>query len=161
ADADGSRIIGNGNDVDVADAFVIGNGADVTVAEGVALGNGSIADTSAGVAGYNPATGAADGLDAGIAATQSTTGALAVGDAGGGVFRQITGVAAGTEDSDAVNVAQLKGVEDLATTPLTFAGDSGSNVDRQLGETLNVTGGAAGTLTSGNIGVVGDGTDTL
>ncbi|ALM52469.1 hypothetical protein AR456_09380 [Halomonas huangheensis] len=161
ADADGSRIIGNGNDVDVADAFVIGNGADVTVAEGVALGNGSIADTGAGVAGYNPATGAADGLDAGIAATQSTTGALAVGDAGGGVFRQITGVAAGTEDSDAVNVAQLKGVEDLATTPLTFAGDSGSNVDRQLGETLNVTGGAAGTLTSGNIGVVGDGTDTL
>ncbi|GGJ84206.1 hypothetical protein GCM10007426_11650 [Alloalcanivorax dieselolei] len=111
ATATGSRIIGNGNDVDVADAFVIGNGADVTVAEGVALGNGAIADTGAGIQGYNPTTGAADGLDAGIAATLSTTGAVAVGDAGTGVFRQITGVAAGTEDSDAVNVAQLKASE--------------------------------------------------
>ncbi|WP_275288516.1 YadA-like family protein [Halomonas elongata] len=111
ADADGSRIIGNGNDVDVADAFVMGNGSDVTVAEGVALGNGSIADTAGGIQGYNPTTGAADGLDAEIAATQSTTGAVAVGDAGNDVYRQITGVAAGTEDSDAVNVAQLKASE--------------------------------------------------
>ena len=111
ATATGSRIIGNGNDIDVADAFVIGNGADVTVAEGVALGNGAIASTGAGIQGYNPLTGAADGTDAAIAATQSTTGAVAVGDAGNGVYRQITGVAAGSQNSDAVNVAQLKAAE--------------------------------------------------
>ena len=114
ATATGSRIIGNGNDLDVADAFVIGNVADVTVAGGVALGNGSIADTGMGMAGYNPASNAIDRLDARIVATESTTGALAVGDAGSAVFRQITGVAAGTEDSDAVNVAQLRSVSTAA-----------------------------------------------
>lgn len=114
ATATGSRIIGNGNDLDVANAFVIGNAADVTVAGGIALGNGSIADTGMGMAGYNPASNAIDRLDARIAATESTTGALAVGDAGNGLFRQITGVAAGTEDSDAVNVAQLRSVSTAA-----------------------------------------------
>ena len=51
----------------------------------------------------------------------------------------------------------------LATSPLTFAGDSGTNVTRKLGETLNVKGGVtdATKLTDGNIGVVADGTDTL
>lgn len=114
ATATGSRIIGNGNDLDVANAFVIGNAADVTVAGGIALGNGSIADTGMGMAGYNPASNAIDRLDARIAATESTSGALAVGDAGNGLFRQITGVAAGTEDSDAVNVAQLRSVSTAA-----------------------------------------------
>ncbi|MFG0583423.1 YadA-like family protein [Pseudomonas sp. zjy_9] len=114
ATATGSRIIGNGNDLDVANAFVIGNAADVIVAGGIALGNGSIADTGMGMAGYNPASNAIDRLDARIAATESTTGALAVGDAGNGLFRQITGVAAGTEDSDAVNVAQLRSVSTAA-----------------------------------------------
>ena len=129
ASATGSRIIGNGNDVDVANAFVIGNGADVTVAEGVALGNGSIADTGAGVAGYNPTTSAADGMDAAIAATESTTGAVAVGD-GTNVFRQITGVAAGTADSDAVNVSQLKAVNDVASAGWNVQtnGDTATNV---------------------------------
>ncbi|WP_434986765.1 ESPR-type extended signal peptide-containing protein [Vreelandella zhaodongensis] len=157
AGADGTRIIGNNNDIDVADAFVMGNEADVTEEGGVALGSGSVADTGAGIQGYNPTTGAADGLDAAIAATESTTGAVAVGDADGGVFRQITGVAAGTEDSDAVNVSQLKA---LGSTPLTFSGDTGSDVDRQLGETLNITG-AADASGNTNISTVADGTDTL
>ncbi|UYO73395.1 hypothetical protein M0220_10885 [Halomonas qinghailakensis] len=136
ATAAGSRIIGNDNNLDVADAFVMGNGADVTVAGGVALGNGAIADTGAGIPGYNPLTAAADGLDAGIAATQSTTGAVAVGDATGGVFRQITGVAAGSEDSDAVNVAQLKAsethyysVNDDGTQQANFNNDGASGVN--------------------------------
>ncbi|NDL72257.1 hypothetical protein, partial [Vreelandella alkaliphila] len=157
ATAEGSRIVGNDNDIDVADAFVMGNGADVTEEGGVALGSGSVADTGAGIQGYNPVTGAADGLDAAIVATESTTGAVAVGDADGGVFRQITGVAAGTEDSDAVNVSQLKA---LGGTPLTFAGDTGVDVDRQLGETFNIIGGADASGNT-NISTVADGTDTL
>lgn len=54
-------------------------------------------------------------------------------------------------------------ISDLADTPLTFAGDTGTNVDRKLGETVNLTGGATDetALTDGNIGVVADGTDTL
>ncbi|MFC3903218.1 surface protein related [Acinetobacter marinus] len=52
-------------------------------------------------------------------------------------------------------------INTLAATPLTFAGDSGGDVERELGTTLNVEGGATGTLTDGNIGVVANGTDTL
>ncbi|AIA73719.1 hypothetical protein FF32_02345 [Halomonas campaniensis] len=111
ATADGSRIMGNDNNLDVADAFVMGNGADVTVESGVALGSNSVSSTGAGIQGYNPLTGAADGADTAIAATESTTGAVAVGDATNGIYRQITGVSAGTQDSDAVNVAQLKASE--------------------------------------------------
>ncbi|ALM52468.1 ESPR-type extended signal peptide-containing protein [Halomonas huangheensis] len=164
ADADGSRVIGNGNGtsttpISAADAFIIGNNADVTVDGGVALGSESAADTAGGVAGYDPVTGGAS-TDT-TSTWLSTRSTISVGDADNDVTRQITGVAAGTSDTDAVNVAQLKGVEDLATSSLTFAGDGGTNVERQLGETLNITGGATGALTDGNIGVVGDGTDTL
>ncbi|WP_425591952.1 YadA-like family protein [Halomonas alimentaria] len=72
----------------------------------------------------------------------------------------VSNVANGVADTDAVNVSQLTG---LADTPLTFAGDSGTNVDRKLGETLNLMGGEtdATALVDGNIGVVADGSDTL
>ncbi|BCB09107.1 hypothetical protein HHSLTHF2_29970 [Vreelandella venusta] len=150
ATATGSRIVGNGNDIDVADAFVMGNGADVTVAEGVALGNGSIAGTGAGVAGYNPITGAADGLDAGIAATQSTTGAVAVGDAGAGVYRQITGVAAGTEDSDAVNVAQLKASETHYYSVNSSETGPGSNYDNDGATGVNALAAGVGASAAGD-----------
>lgn len=56
---------------------------------------------------------------------------------------------------------QLAEVASTANNPLTFAGDSGTPVARKLGETVNIVGEAAGTLTDGNIGVVADGTDTL
>ena len=54
----------------------------------------------------------------------------------------------------------IKAANDQANKPLTFAGDSGTPVNRKLGETVNVKGGNTGTLTEGNIGVVA-GTDTL
>ncbi|WP_229359052.1 YadA-like family protein [Halomonas salipaludis] len=130
--ATGSRLIGNDNDVDVADAFILGNDADVTEEGGVALGSGSVASTASGIAGYVPE--GAD--DTAILSTTSTRSAISVGDADAGEYRQITGVAAGTEDSDAVNVAQLQG---LADTPLTFGGDSGET-QRRLGESLNIVG---------------------
>ncbi|WP_058836052.1 YadA-like family protein [Luteimonas abyssi] len=69
--------------------------------------------------------------------------------------------------TDATHIVNKSYVDDsvtaLADTPLTFAGDAGTNVDRQLGETVNLVGGAADetALTDGNIGVVANGTDTL
>jgi autotransporter adhesin len=82
----------------------------VTQAGGVALGAGSVASTAAGVAGYVPPT-ATDAQRIAIGATTSTLAAVSVGNAASGQFRQITGVAAGTADSDAVNVSQLRGVQ--------------------------------------------------
>ncbi|WP_107919106.1 YadA-like family protein [Neisseria elongata] len=118
---------------------------------------------------------------------------------------KITNVAKGTADTDAVNVSQLKGAADAlgggagvntdgtfkapsytitktdgtsytpannvgealsnlnaeVIKPITFAGDSGANSTRKLGETLTIKGGATGTLTAGNIGVESDGNGTL
>ena len=92
-----------------AQSVSIGDGSTVSVAGGVALGSSAAATTGAGVAGFVPANVGAE-QRAAIEATQSTTGAIAVGDAAARVFRQITGVAAGTADSDAVNVSQLRAV---------------------------------------------------
>jgi autotransporter adhesin len=91
-------------------SLAAGVGAQATVAGGVALGSGSVANTAGGVAGWTPAN-ASTASGTAITATTSTLGAVSVGDATNGQFRQITGVAAGTKDSDAVNVAQLKGVD--------------------------------------------------
>ena len=85
----------------------VGFGALVQTSGGVALGSGSVASTGAGVAGYVPGTATA-AQAAAIQATTSTQAAVSVGDAANGQFRQINGVAAGTADSDATNVAQLR-----------------------------------------------------
>lgn len=92
-----------------------------------------------------------------FAAYMSTADAVSVGNVEKGIYRQITGVAAGSEDTDAVNVAQLK---DVGTTGLNFKGDGDTVVHRDLGETLNVVGGNtdATSLTEKNIGVVADDT---
>jgi autotransporter adhesin len=93
-----------------AGGVAVGAGSSVTQAGGVALGAGSVASTAAGVAGYVPSTATAQ-QRAAIGATTGTQGAVSVGDAANGQYRQITGVAAGTVDSDAVNVSQLKAVQ--------------------------------------------------
>ena len=99
--SDRSNVIsfGHKNTISASNAVAIGNGASVSVEGGVALGVGSVASTAAGALGYG-----ADGKT--DATWQATKGAVSVG--GNGVTRQITNVAAGTEDTDAVNVAQLK-----------------------------------------------------
>ena len=98
---------GHQNTISADNAVAIGNGADVSVKGGVALGVGSVASTDAGALGYG-----ADGKT--DATWQATKGAVSVG--GNGVTRQITNVAAGTEDTDAVNVAQLKKVSEAAAS---------------------------------------------
>ncbi|SFQ39272.1 Coiled stalk of trimeric autotransporter adhesin [Variovorax sp. OK605] len=91
----------------VSRGTAIGFNAVVQHTGGVALGSGSVASTAAGVAGYVP-PGASAGQVAAVKATTSTLAAVSVGDAAKGQYRQITGVAAGTADSDATNVAQLR-----------------------------------------------------
>ncbi len=88
----------------------LGAGSSVAQAGGVALGAASVADTAAGVAGYVPPT-ATDAQRIAIGATTSTLAAVSVGNVAGGQYRQITGVAAGAADSDAVNVSQLRAVQ--------------------------------------------------
>jgi autotransporter adhesin len=104
ADAGGSEL---SRVPDVVKGTAIGFGAVVRQSAGVALGSGSVASTPAGVAGYVPG-GASAQQRAAIRATTGTQAAVSVGDAANGQLRQVGGVAAGTADSDATNVAQLK-----------------------------------------------------
>ena len=115
-------------------AIAIGGGSEATVARGVALGTYSKADTASGVSGYDANTNRTNKY-AGLTgnALTSTWGAVSIGD--GTNTRQITGLAAGTKDTDAVNVAQLKSVN-LAVT-----GDNSSSGDVNLANSkLAVTG---------------------
>lgn len=108
--ANGSIILGSSDTVmetKVTDAAILGHNANVTVAGGVALGAKSVATTDKGVAGYDPFTKAAS-TDTSSATWTSTAAAVSVGDAANNITRQITNVAAGFADTDAVNVAQLK-----------------------------------------------------
>ena len=121
AKADESIAIGPNASTDKAatSSVAIGDGASATVTNGVAIGSKSVASTAAGVAGYNVNTDRTDkyaGLSG--ATLTSTLGGVAVGTTG--QTRQINYVAAGTADTDAVNVAQLKSVN------LAFTGDTGS-----------------------------------
>ena len=121
----------------------LGTGATVTVANGVAVGSQSKASIASGVAGYNVNDSRTDkyGALSGKALT-STLGAFAVGNETN--TRQITGVAAGTADTDAVNVAQLKSVN------LKVAGDTGTGDVNLANSTLNIKGaGLAKTTASG------------
>ena len=112
----------------------IGEGSKADIADGVALGSNSATTAAAGIQGFNPAdsrTNTYGGLS-GTAQT-STLGAVAVGN-GATATRQITGLAAGKDDTDAVNVAQLRSVN------LKYAGNSGSSDVRLENGTLNIKG---------------------
>lgn len=110
--ADNSVIIGsssNGTTTSVKNAVAIGTESNATVEGGVALGAGSVASTDKGKVGYDPGTKAAStNTDS---TWVSTRAAVSIGDTANGITRQITGLAAGTADTDAVNVAQLKVVK--------------------------------------------------
>ena len=107
--------LGNKNTVDADEAVAIGNGTTVRAESGVAIGVGSVADRVAGsekgaLGAFAPAN-----IPTGEESTwTSTKGAVSVGDTANNITRQITNVAAGSEDTDAVNVAQLKQVASQA-----------------------------------------------
>ena len=100
-------------------SVAVGDGARGKVVDGVAVGSKSTADIASGVAGYNVNASRTD-IYAGLsgAALTSKLGGVAVGTIN--QTRQINYVAAGTADTDAVNVAQLKSVN------LAFTGDTGT-----------------------------------
>ena len=132
----------------------MGYNTKVNVEQGVALGSSSVANVAKGVTGWSPE--ALSEAEQKSSTWTSTAGAVSVGDSDNGITRQITNVAAGTEDTDAVNVAQLKqaitsSVDDVA---LSFKGDDGTEIEKKNGETLEIVGGAQGNLTDDNIGVV-------
>ena len=121
--------IGDSASAPSANAVALGSQAKVTQTGGVALGAGSVANTAAGIESYIPVT-ATSQQAAAIRATKSTEGAVSVGDASKGVYRQITGVAAGTADTDAVNVAQLKGVNNQITNVNKYVNKVNERVQR-------------------------------
>ena len=124
-------------------SLALGANTQATVEGGVALGAGSIANTVAG-AGYNPNTGRTDtftGLSGN--ALTSTWAAVSIGD--GTNTRQLTGLAAGTNNTDAVNVAQLKSMN------LAFTADGSTKGDVNLtNSALNVVGDSTYITTKGN-----------
>ena len=101
----------NGTTTTVHDAVALGHNTDVSTEGGVALGSGSKATVAAGAVGYDILT-KAPSTDT-SATWKSTASAVSVGDVANGATRQITSVAAGTNDTDAVNVAQLKRLHDM------------------------------------------------
>lgn len=112
--ANNTVIIGssdNGTTTAVHDAVAIGHNTDVSTEGGVALGSGSKATVAAGAVGYDILTNAPSNDTS--ATWKSTASAVSVGDVANDVTRQITSVAAGTNDTDAVNVAQLKRLHDM------------------------------------------------
>ncbi|WP_455780933.1 ESPR-type extended signal peptide-containing protein, partial [Megasphaera elsdenii] len=109
----------------VTKAVALGQKAEAHVADGVAIGSGSIATVAGNsVEGYDPTTGQ-DSTD-GTATWKATNAAVSIGTADGKVTRQINGVAAGTNDTDAVNVAQLKKLEGMKAN--VDASNVGSNI---------------------------------
>ena len=125
-------------------SIAIGADSQANVDKGIAIGAGSKANVAFGVAGYNPNTETivrADTYAPTAANTWSGTwGAASVGD--GTNTRQITGVAAGKADTDAVNVAQLKSVN------LAFTGNSGSGDVNLSKSKLAVEGGTNSFITT-------------
>lgn len=112
--ANNAVIIGssdNGTTTTVHDAVALGHNTDVSIEGGVALGSGSKATVAAGAVGYDILTNAPSTDTS--STWKSTASAVSVGDVANGVTRQITSVAAGTNDTDAVNVAQLKRLHDM------------------------------------------------
>ena len=154
-------------------AMSLGVNSQTTVAQGVALGFNSVASTDKGSVGleFDTATNTLKTSSKDNKTWKSTAAALSIGS--GTVSRQITNVAAGSEDTDAVNVAQLKSVSDALKTAigatstgnysLDFSGDRGANITRdKTSRELKIKGGATATadLSTGNIGVEANG-DTL
>ena len=103
-----------GTTTTVNDAVAIGHNTEVSAEGGVALGSKSKATVAAGAAGYDISTKAASTDTS--STWKATASAVSVGDVANDVTRQITSVAAGTNDTDAVNVAQLKKVETKIST---------------------------------------------
>ncbi|CBI76802.1 putative BrpB [Bartonella clarridgeiae 73] len=135
---DGAVAVGYNSVASTTSSVAIGSDAQVTAENGVALGGGSVAVTPHSVAGYDPKT------DANSASSdfvwRSTKGAVSIGNVENRQTRQIVGVAAGTQETDAVNVGQLKALRDLATKSWQLSVNSGNAVDIGAGSIVDFSG---------------------
>ena len=149
-----SIAIGTRANASAVKSVAIGPDSIATVDGGVALGRDSVANVIGGVTnkGYNPNTNRTDiysGLTGNV--LTSTTGAVSIGN-GTTVTRQLTGLAAGTKDTDAVNVAQLKSVNlafsgnvntgnvNIANSTLGLKGDNTYITTAASGQNLTISG---------------------
>ena len=126
--------LGNKTTASATNAISVGYTAKADKVDGVALGSSSVTTTDKGVKGYNPSdvhTRHYTNLDNNV--RTATTAAVSIGN-GSTLTRQLTGLAAGTADTDAVNVAQLKNVG------VALTGNTGSSDFLADGGKLNVRG---------------------
>lgn len=148
------------NTSNIENAVMLGYNTDVSESGGVALGSGSIASVKAGVFGWDPSTKAASTTDSNV--WKSSWAAVSVGDAANEFTRQITNVAAGYNDTDAVNVAQLKAAMDNAGSKISLVAGDGIKIEGKDGTytiSANITGGKTATDTTkvdGKTGTSGD-----
>ena len=142
-----STALGNAASASSYGSVALGGSANASAAGSVALGTGSQATTNAGQIGYLSGSKKASQADY---VWKSTTGAVSLGGdfEKGKIFytRQITNLAAGTQDTDAVNVAQLKAVEQEG---LSLTGNDNQKVTQSLGGNFNITGGLTGDALTG------------
>ena len=143
--------LGQGASSTNQNSIAIGTNASVSSYNGVAIGAFSVADTKGGIIdGYNANTSRTDKY-AGLTgiALKSSTGAVSIGN--GTMTRQIVNLAAGTADTDAVNVAQLKSVNlafkgntgtgdvNLAANPLTIKGNDNYLTTNASGNSITIS----------------------
>ena len=134
--ATNSVVLGSADNMTTTDqknVVILGHNANATAEGGVALGSGSLASVGAGEAGYDPSTKQAS---TDTSSTWVATGAAVAVGSGTELTRQITSVAAGTQDTDAVNVAQLKKVSAVLNQAAAEAGkhstvSAGDNIQVQ------------------------------
>lgn len=147
-------IVGNADEkapitTEKKETVILGHNANAAVDGGVALGAGSVADIEAGVFGWDPAAKAASTNDTKV--WKSSWAAVSVGDSTH--TRQITNVAAGFNDTDAVNVAQLKAAMENSAPKIDFIAGDGIRIEKDSTGTkytikANITGGMTVTDTT-------------
>ncbi|WP_257390480.1 ESPR-type extended signal peptide-containing protein, partial [Snodgrassella alvi] len=129
SDGAGSVAVGFNSAAQQDNTTALGANAIATVKKAVALGSDSLANTSDGIQGYDPA-GTNTATENQSATWKSTAAAVSIGNENTKITRQITGLAAGTADTDAVNVAQLKNLASSTSTGL-------SNLSTAINSNLN------------------------
>ena len=124
----------NSTTTTVNDAVAVGHNTEVSEVGGAAIGSNSKATVAAGAVGYDILTNAPSTNTS--ATWKSTASAVSVGDAGNNVTRQITSVAAGTNDTDAVNVAQLKQLRNNIGGDITNINGTVSRLDKRVNKAV-------------------------
>lgn len=139
-------------------ALALGTDTQVDLDYGIALGYGSQILKNNNNNNNNSNAYMPEGNGSNIQSSKATgNGLFSIGSST--IKRKIINVGAGYEDTDAVNVAQLKAAVAVANRKITFTGDSGGNVQKGLNETLTIKGGEtteSKLADANNIGVVKD-----